>query len=170
MLVATTMAAGLFACVGCSAGPGAPATVTVAADAVTVTKSVSSTVTVTATVTAAPVTVTEDVTVAVTSDSITPTAAPSSSQVAESTAGSGLTAAQQAAVSAARSYLGLSGFSRQGLIDQLSSEYGDKFLVEDATAAVDSLDVDWNAEATESASRTRSCRGSVSGPDRPAVI
>ena len=54
-------------------------------------------------------------------------------------------------MSAARSYLDLSGFSRQGLIDQLSSEYGDQFSVEDATAAVDSLTVDWNAEATESA-------------------
>jgi len=69
-------------------------------------------------------------------------------------------------VSAARSYLALSGFSRQGLIDQLSSEYGDKFSVEDATAAVDSLDVDWNAEATESAqSYTKlqgfSCQGLI---------
>jgi hypothetical protein len=51
----------------------------------------------------------------------------------------------------AQSYLDLSGFSRQGLIDQLSSEYGDQYPVEVATAAVDSLDVDWNAEAVEAA-------------------
>ena len=45
----------------------------------------------------------------------------------------------------------MSGFSRQGLIDQLSSEYGDQFSVQDATAAVDSLHVDWNAQAVRSA-------------------
>ena len=51
----------------------------------------------------------------------------------------------------ARSYLEYSGFSRQGLIDQLSSEYGEQYPVDVATAAVDSLDVDWNAEAAEAA-------------------
>lgn len=51
----------------------------------------------------------------------------------------------------AQSYLDLMGFSRQGLIDQLSSEYGDQYPVDVATAAVDSLDVDWNAEAVEAA-------------------
>lgn len=43
------------------------------------------------------------------------------------------------------------GFSRLGLIDQLSSEYGDQFSVEDATWAVDHAGADWNAEAAESA-------------------
>jgi hypothetical protein len=47
--------------------------------------------------------------------------------------------------------LKISGFSRRGLIGQLSSEYGDKFGVEDSTAAVDSLNVDWNAQAARSA-------------------
>jgi len=51
----------------------------------------------------------------------------------------------------AESYLDLTGFSRQGLIDQLSSDYGDQYPVEVATAAVDSLNVDWNAEAVEAA-------------------
>jgi host cell surface-exposed lipoprotein len=51
----------------------------------------------------------------------------------------------------AQQYLDYSGFSRQGLIDQLSSEYGDQYPVEVATAAVDSLRVDWNAEAVEAA-------------------
>ncbi|HKE75098.1 MAG TPA: Ltp family lipoprotein [Acidimicrobiales bacterium] len=51
----------------------------------------------------------------------------------------------------AQSYVDMSGFSRQGLIDQLSSEYGEKFPVAIATAAVDSLTVDWNQEAVESA-------------------
>ncbi len=62
-----------------------------------------------------------------------------------------LTPSQQQAVGSAQSYLDFSGFSRQGLIDQLSSEFGDQYSVEDATVAVDSLNVDWNAEAVESA-------------------
>ena len=51
----------------------------------------------------------------------------------------------------AESYLEFRGFSRQGLIDQLSSEYGDQYPVEAATAAVDSLAVDWNAQAVRAA-------------------
>ena len=47
----------------------------------------------------------------------------------------------------------MSGFSRKGLIDQPSSEYGSKFPVDDATIAVDSLDVDWNAQAEKSATQ-----------------
>lgn len=64
---------------------------------------------------------------------------------------SNLTAPQQNAVRSAESYLDFKGFSRQGLIDQLSSEYGDQFAVEDATVAVDSLNADWNAQAAKSA-------------------
>lgn len=66
-------------------------------------------------------------------------------------AGPTLTASQQQAVRSAQSYLKLSGFSRQGLIDQLSSQYGDKFPVADATVAVDSLNVNWNEQAVRSA-------------------
>lgn len=56
------------------------------------------------------------------------------------------------AVSSARNYLQTSAFSRQGLIDQLSSEYGEKYPLAVATKAVDSLtDVDWNAQAVKSA-------------------
>lgn len=40
---------------------------------------------------------------------------------------------------------------REGLIDQLSSEYGEKLSVADKTAAVDNLNVDWNAHAARSA-------------------
>lgn len=61
------------------------------------------------------------------------------------------TAAQRNAVRSARSYWNVSGFSRQGLIDQLSSEYGDRFSVGDATVAVDSLDIDWRSQAARSA-------------------
>lgn len=80
-------------------------------------------------------------------------AAPGVAPGAESgvAASSNLTPAQRSAVRSANAYLRMSGFSRQGLIDQLSSEYGDKFSVEDATVAVDNLSVDWNAQAARSA-------------------
>ena len=68
-----------------------------------------------------------------------------------SPASGNLTAAQRNAVRSANSYLQLSGFSRQGLIDQLSSEFGDRYSVGDATVAVDSLSTDWNAQAARSA-------------------
>ena len=58
---------------------------------------------------------------------------------------------QRQALRKARNYLDYSGFSRLGLIEQLSSEHGDKFSVEDATWAVDHAGADWNAEAAESA-------------------
>jgi hypothetical protein len=55
---------------------------------------------------------------------------------------------QQQALDSAQSYLGLdSGFSRQGLIDQLDSPYGGKFSVADATWATDHSGADWDAQA-----------------------
>jgi short-subunit dehydrogenase len=62
-----------------------------------------------------------------------------------------LTTSQQNAVAAAKNYLSMQGFSRQGLIDQLSSSAGDGYSVSDATVAVDSLQVNWDAEAVASA-------------------
>ncbi|MEP7047375.1 MAG: Ltp family lipoprotein [Ilumatobacteraceae bacterium] len=62
-----------------------------------------------------------------------------------------MTASQENAVRTAQNYLDFSAFSRQGLIDQLSSEYGSQFPIEDATFAVDSLNVDWNAQAAKQA-------------------
>ena len=44
-----------------------------------------------------------------------------------------------------------SGFSRQGLIHQLSSQYGNGFSVADATWAVDHSGADWNAQAVMAA-------------------
>lgn len=63
----------------------------------------------------------------------------------------GLTNQQSNAVRAAQLYLSIQGFSRSGLIEQLSSEYGDGYSVRDATVAVDSLSVDWSQQAVESA-------------------
>jgi hypothetical protein len=63
-------------------------------------------------------------------------------------AGPALTVAQLQAVLAAKSYLSIgTGFSYQGLIDQLSSAYGNGFSVADATVAVNSLAADYNAQA-----------------------
>src|SRR5690606_24017448 len=59
------------------------------------------------------------------------------------------TVSQENAIRSAESYLDLMGFSRDGLIDQLSSEYGDGFSKADAIFAVDHVEVDWNAEAVE---------------------
>ncbi|GAA1912641.1 hypothetical protein GCM10009775_01520 [Microbacterium aoyamense] len=58
---------------------------------------------------------------------------------------------QQNALEQAQSYLDYSSFSRQGLIDQMSSEYGSGFPVEVSTWAADTVGADWNAEAVEAA-------------------
>ena len=71
----------------------------------------------------------------------------------------GLTAAQRNAVRSANAYLRFSGFSRQGLIEQLSSDFGDGYNRGDATAAVDSLRVDWNEQAARSAATYLSMTG-----------
>jgi hypothetical protein len=61
------------------------------------------------------------------------------------------TAGQENAMESAQQYLDMQGFSRLGLIDQLSSSYGDGYSVADATFAVDHIKVDWNAEAVKAA-------------------
>jgi hypothetical protein len=83
-----------------------------------------------------------------------------------------LTEQQQNAATAAQNYLSFAGFSRQGLIDQLDSSYGDGYSVHDATVAVDSLDVNWNAEAVQSAKEYLangpfSCKGLIQQLDSP---
>lgn len=70
-----------------------------------------------------------------------------------------LTGPQRNAARSARQYLSMTGFSRDGLINQLSSDYGDGYSVADATAAVDSLDADWNEHAVRSARQYLSMTG-----------
>lgn len=70
-----------------------------------------------------------------------------------------LTGPQRNAVRSAKQYLSISGFSRDGLIEQLSSSFGDGYEVSDATAAVDSLGVDWNENAAKSAKQYLSISG-----------
>lgn len=62
-----------------------------------------------------------------------------------------LTGSQRNAVRSAQTYLRIAGFSRQGLIDQLSSSAGDGYSVSDAIVAIDSLSVDWDENAARSA-------------------
>ncbi len=87
---------------------------------------------------------------AVTATPASNSAAPSSPTTSAAPS-SNLTESQQNAVQAAQSYLQLSGFSKQGLIDQLSSSAGDGYSLHDATVAVDTLSVNWNAQAVRSA-------------------
>jgi hypothetical protein len=105
---------------------------------------------------------------------VTQTVSASTSAPAASTPSSGsgaqssgnLTTSQQNAVAAAKDYLSTQGFSEQGLIDQLSSSAGDGYSVSDATVAVDSLHVDWDAQAVSSAKEylqttSFSCQGLI---------
>lgn len=70
-----------------------------------------------------------------------------------------LTPAQKNAVRSAKQYLSMTGFSRDGLVQQLSSSAGDGYELADATAAVDSLEVDWNENAVKSANQYLSISG-----------
>jgi hypothetical protein len=84
-----------------------------------------------------------------------------------------LTGPQKNAVRAAKSYLNISAFSRDGLIEQLSSSAGSGFNRTDATLAVDSMNVDWNQEAVKSAKQYLqlmgfSCKGLVQQLSSPA--
>jgi hypothetical protein len=97
------------------------------------------------------------VTSAVTSPDSAPTAAQSASgKTGKTTAKkTTLTAEQQDAVGAAKDYLDTMGFSKKGLIKQLSAEAGSGFKEKDAKIAVESMDVDWNAQAVKAAKNYR---------------
>jgi Host cell surface-exposed lipoprotein len=59
--------------------------------------------------------------------------------------------ANRRALQAAESYLAMSGMSKKGLFEQLSSSAGEGFTQAQAQYAVDHVDADWNKEAVESA-------------------
>lgn len=62
------------------------------------------------------------------------------------------TVAQQNAIESAQSYLDMgNGFSRAGLIEQLSSKSGDGFKKSLAVFAVNHINVNWNKQAVMSA-------------------
>lgn len=81
-----------------------------------------------------------------------------------------MTMSQQNAVKEALSYLDSLAFSRQGLIDQLSSQYGSQFPRADAKFAVEVVEkyysIDWNEQAVKAArsyldSQSFSCQGLI---------
>jgi hypothetical protein len=62
-----------------------------------------------------------------------------------------LTSGQENALAAAENYLSFAPFSHDGLIRQLSSEYGDGYSKADATYAADHVDVDYKEQAAKAA-------------------
>jgi hypothetical protein len=90
-------------------------------------------------------TTTQAAATAATAVSSAPAAAPADTQPAG-------TVSQMQALATAENYLGDGqGFSRQGLIDQLDSSFGNSFSVADATWAVDHSDANWDAQAVDCA-------------------
>jgi hypothetical protein len=83
----------------------------------------------------------------------TPAADDSTAQYAApvDNASSGETTSQDNARRSAEGYLETSAFSRNGLIQQLSSAYGEGFSKADAIYAVDHITVDWNEQAAKAA-------------------
>lgn len=85
----------------------------------------------------------------------------------------GMTSQQKNAVRSAKNYISIQGFSRDGLINQLSSDAGDGYNIDDATVAVDSLGTDYNKQAGRSAENYLgiqgfSCDGLINQLSSPA--
>lgn len=57
----------------------------------------------------------------------------------------------KSALTKAQMYSDMMHMSKQGVYDQLTSEYGEKFSAEAAQYAIDNLKADWNANALEKA-------------------
>jgi hypothetical protein len=57
-----------------------------------------------------------------------------------------ITSGQENALESAQSYVDMTGFSKAGLIQQLSSSAGEGFSKADATFAANNVDADWNKE------------------------
>ena len=55
----------------------------------------------------------------------------------------------KSALKKAESYSNMMHMSKQGIYDQLTSEYGEKFSPEAAQYAIDNMQADWNANALE---------------------
>jgi predicted 3-demethylubiquinone-9 3-methyltransferase (glyoxalase superfamily) len=62
-----------------------------------------------------------------------------------------MTPGQENALEAAQNYIDLMGFSKVGLIQQLSSSAGDGYSRADATFAANNVDANWKEEAVEAA-------------------
>lgn len=78
-------------------------------------------------------------------------AAPADTQSEKSATSSSVPADYKSALKKAKSYSDTMYMSKQGIYDQLTSEYGEKFSPEAAQYAVDNLKADYNANALEKA-------------------
>lgn len=76
-----------------------------------------------------------------------------------STSAETLTGPQKNAARSAKQYLNMQGLSRNGLIQQLSSDYGDRYNRADARVAVDSLKANWNRQAERTAKQYLKIQG-----------
>ena len=88
-----------------------------------------------------------------------PTPEPVASEAEVVEENNGMTTQQKNAARSAKNYISFKGFSRDGLIQQLSSSAGDGYDIEDATIAVDSLDIDYNEQAARAAESYLSFKG-----------
>ena len=70
---------------------------------------------------------------------------------ASSTADSSVSAEYRNALAKAQQYSDMMHMSKQGIYDQLTSEYGEKFPADAAQYAIDNVEADWNANALEKA-------------------
>ena len=61
------------------------------------------------------------------------------------------------ALASAQNYVDIMAFSKQGLYEQLTSEYGEGFTSDAAQYAVDNVNVDWYSEAVEAAEDYLNC-------------
>lgn len=61
------------------------------------------------------------------------------------------TPGQENALQVAEDYLSIQAFSKEGLIQQLSSSFGEGFSKADAIYAANNVDVDWNEQAVKAA-------------------
>lgn len=82
-----------------------------------------------------------------TSDVSSSTPAESSDEETSSQSTSNIPREYKSALNSAKNYLSISGFSKTGLYEQLTSDAGDKFTPEAAQYAIDNLKVDWNKQA-----------------------
>ena len=79
------------------------------------------------------------------------TSASDSASGTSSAADSSVPAEYRNALAKAQQYSDMMHMSKQGIYDQLTSEYGEKFPADAAQYAIDNVEADWNANALEKA-------------------
>ena len=78
-----------------------------------------------------------------------------------STADSSVSAEYRNELAKAQQYSDMMHMSKQGIYDQLTSEYGEKFPADAAQYAIDNVEADWNANALEKAKLYQDIAGEI---------